>query len=214
MTRPIVFLDTETTHLHPELARAWEIAVIVRRPGQPDHEQSFFVHADCLNLGYADPMALQIGRFYERHPHADDYVAASPMAIGRGPKTPRVEHVVLRTVEQLTRGAIVYGSNPAFDMDVLGRRMRANGILPSWHYGGECLATAAKWWLKGRGMPLPESEKSEDLSRAIGVDPDGFDRHTALGDCRWTRAMFDRMNGPAPVLSDGQWGQVAGVASH
>jgi hypothetical protein len=29
------------------------------------------------------------------------------------------------------------------------------------------------------------------LSRALGVDPDAYDRHTALGDARWVRAQYD-----------------------
>lgn len=34
---------------------------------------------------------------------------------------------------------------------------------------------------------------SEDLSRAVGVDPDKIDRHTALGDARWAEAMFAKI---------------------
>ncbi|MER7331631.1 MULTISPECIES: hypothetical protein [unclassified Micromonospora] len=199
MTRPIVFLDCETTSLRPD-RRAWEIALILRRPEHSDHERSWLVTVEDLDLGNADPQSLQVGGFYDRHPEINPQYQPVPFSALRGPSL-QPEFAVLRTVESLTRGAIVYGSNPAFDMDVLDRRMRANGILPSWHYRGECIATAAKWWLKGRGLPVPESEKSEDLSRAVGVDPTQFDRHTALGDCQWTRAIFDVISAPAPALT-------------
>lgn len=32
---------------------------------------------------------------------------------------------------------------------------------------------------------------SEEVSRAIGVDPDNFDRHTAMGDVLWAMAIYD-----------------------
>jgi hypothetical protein len=41
----------------------------------------------------------------------------------------------------------------------------------------------------GVGTSLPWS--SENLSKHVGVDPEQFDRHSALGDARWAEAMFD-----------------------
>jgi DNA polymerase III epsilon subunit-like protein len=178
--QPICFIDTETTSLRHD-RRAWEIALILRRPGKPDHETAWLVDYADLDLGNADPASLKFGRFYDRHP---------------GPGTTLFEESeVLQRVEQLTRGAILMGSNPGFDAEVLGARMRAHGICPSWHYRTECLSTAMKWWLIARGHPLPAGEKSDALSRVVGVDPDGFERHTALGDCRWTRAIHDTLAG-------------------
>lgn len=34
---------------------------------------------------------------------------------------------------------------------------------------------------------------SDNLSRMVGVDPDRFDRHTAMGDALWTQAIYDRI---------------------
>lgn len=78
----LVFVDTETTSLRPD-RRAWDIALIVRRPGEPDREYQWFVDDLALDLGNADPFALKIGRFYERHP-----AAASPFP-DTLPPTPR-----------------------------------------------------------------------------------------------------------------------------
>ena len=36
---------------------------------------------------------------------------------------------------------------------------------------------------------------SDALSRAVGVNPDDFDRHTALGDARWAKAMYEAVMG-------------------
>jgi hypothetical protein len=38
---------------------------------------------------------------------------------------------------------------------------------------------------------------STDLSRAVGVEPREFDRHTALGDAKWARAIYDAVLGDA-----------------
>lgn len=35
---------------------------------------------------------------------------------------------------------------------------------------------------------------SEEISRAMGVNPDDFERHSALGDVLWARAIWDRIH--------------------
>jgi hypothetical protein len=73
--------------------------------------------------------------------------------------------------------------------------MRAHGICPSWHYHIEDVPTLALGWLYGTGKPIPEVRKSDAISLAAGVDPTKYDRHTALGDCRWIRDLFDAVTG-------------------
>lgn len=41
----------------------------------------------------------------------------------------------------------------------------------------------------------PQPWKSEQLSRLVGVDPDAFARHTAMGDVEWTMAVWDTIMG-------------------
>lgn len=36
---------------------------------------------------------------------------------------------------------------------------------------------------------------STELSLAVGVDPNDFDRHTALGDAKWAKAIFETVMG-------------------
>jgi DNA polymerase III epsilon subunit-like protein len=181
--RPLVWIDTETTSLRPD-RRAWEIAVIVRRDGHPDREQTWLVDAADLDLGNADPRALAVGRYYDRHPQAR--VAG---------KTPPPEPDVLMQVEEATRDAVLLGSNPGFDTEVLGVRMRANGICPTWHYRPVDVPTLAWGVLAGRGEPVPYRQDgtvgSDDLCRAFGLDLAGYERHTALGDCRLFRDLYD-----------------------
>jgi hypothetical protein len=187
MTR-LAFCDTETTSLRHD-RRAWEIAVIVREPGEPDAEHQWFIHRADLDLGNADPMSLKIGRFHERHPQAN----GDMFACGGWEAEPEA----LNEVEQLTRGAHLIGAVPSFDAEVLGNRMRANGICPSWHYHLQDFETLIAGYLRGHDRPVPELPwRSDDLSRAIGVEPPGEDdRHTALGDARWAMRVWDAVMG-------------------
>jgi DNA polymerase III epsilon subunit-like protein len=217
MTR-ICFIDTETTSLRPD-RRAWEIGIIAREPGRGDVEHHWFIDADGIDLGNADPMALKIGRFYERHPQ---------YRLDREPELTDVEEEadVLRHVEAVTRGAHLVGAVVSFDAEVLGTRMRSLGICPSWHYHLVDIEALAVGWLNGRrsrqneivdGYPLENDGepapglvrwndpvqgsqppwKSDELSKALGVVPDENTRHTALGDARWARAIYDAVMGGA-----------------
>lgn len=199
MTR-IVFLDTETTSLRPD-RRAWEVGLIARsEDGTLDKEHHWFIDVRDLDLGNADVMSLKIGRFYERHPQ----IAAGSLN-GGGVKVIR-EDETMRQIERLTRGAHLVGAVPNFDADVLGTRMRANGICPSWHYHLIDIEALAVGYLSGLrsdeppGMneyPLSLPWKSDDLSAALGITVSEDDRHTALGDAKWARAIYDAVTGHA-----------------
>ena len=199
MTR-ICFIDTETTSLRHD-RRAWEIGLIIREPTR-EHEERWFIDIDDLDLGNADIMSLNVGRFHHRHPHMNG---------GESREVDREKAILLR-IEELTRGAHLVGAVVSFDADVLGQRMRAHGICPSWHYHlidvealavGYLSATAAVCERRDAGeMPGPERGaelrqltaapwKSDDLSAALGVTVSDKDRHTALGDARWARAIYD-----------------------
>ena len=199
----IAFIDTETTSLRPD-RRAWEIAVITREPGKPDREMAWFIAAEDLDLGNADLMSLKIGRFHERHP---EYRNGGPETVALR------ERDVLLTVEEATRGAHLVGAVPNFDAEVLGNRMRAHGICPSWHYHlVDIRALATGWlhrhaaWLENRESTIEEATalreiarppwKSDDLTRALGVKPaTEEERHTALGDARWAMRAYDAVIG-------------------
>lgn len=199
MTR-ICFLDTETTSLRHD-RRPWDVAVIVRDPGQPDEEHQWFVDAEDLDLGNADLKSLQVGRFYERHPAYRG--PSEPTAGLRVGRTMR-ESAAMRRVETLTRGAVLIGAVPSFDADVLGQRLRAHGLGPAWHYRPLCVETLALGWIAGlraagggenghaADLPTLPWPKSEELSLALGVEPAiGDQRHSAIGDARWARDLFD-----------------------
>jgi DNA polymerase III epsilon subunit-like protein len=177
----IVFIDTETTSLRPD-RRAWDIGLIVRDEGGVEAEHQWFVDAWNLDLGNADPFALKIGGFYERHPQG---IRGDSYAL------PPAEPDVLVQVEQLTRGAILVGAVPNFDAEVLGARMRVHGILPSWHYhlvDVETLAAGA------RQLQPPWS--FDAVLALYGLTYDEADRHTAIGDARMARDLYDAILRP------------------
>ncbi len=193
----ICFIDTETTSLRHN-RRAWEIGIIART-GDRDVEHSWFIEADDLDLGNADVMSLKIGGFYQRHPqYRLDRESELTDCEGEGD--------ALRHVEAVTRGAHLCGAVVNFDAGVLGARMRAHGICASWHYHLIDVEALAVGYLAhaaardGSGRELAGSITalpwdSGALSRAVGVDPDDFERHTALGDARWARAIWDAVTG-------------------
>jgi hypothetical protein len=213
MERSRVWMDVETQGLHRQ-RRAWEIAAIVRPHDgtrADDIEFSCFVDIADLDLSNAEPDALAIGRFWERHPQAH-LVPLVGTLLGVERELPAVppagavrrEWEALSTLADLTKGAIIHGSNPAFDVETLSPRMAVSRLEPGWHYHPEDTPGVARGWLLGRGhRDVPR--KSDQVSALCGIDPTRYDRHTALGDCRWTRDLTDLIEQPeaTPDVADG-----------
>lgn len=183
MTR-LAFVDTETTGLDPDLHEVWEVALIVRDEcGEREH-----VWQLPVDLGRADPVALKIGGFHERRQG--------------GPAVTNLRDFA-REFSRHTHGAHLVGAVISFDEERLRRLLRRHGACPTWHYHLVDVEALAAGWLAGRGtgMSSPQDHvhappwKSADLSSLVGVDPEDFDRHTALGDARWAKAIYDAVMG-------------------
>lgn len=180
---PVCFVDTETTGLDPERHEIWEVGLIL--PDGTEHLWQLPV-----DLARADPIALNIGRFHERR------VVAAMTRYTNGDATWRVDtERFARLFAGLTRGLHLAGAVVSFDAERLWRLLRANGECPMWHYHLIDVEALAAGWLRGSLKPTlwevaRPPWKSDDLSRAVGVEPDDFDRHTALGDARWARALY------------------------
>lgn len=198
----IVFIDTETTSLRPD-RRAWEIGLVVREDDR-EHQVSAFVATDDLDLGNANLFSLKVGRFHERHPEVAELPATARVETYWDPERRttvrlsagqiRREGVLLHEIERVTRGAHLVGAVVSFDAEVLATRMRAHGILPSWHHHIIDVEALAVGYLAARGPRPSLPWKSDDLSRACGVEPAPTeDRHTALGDARWAMRLYDKI---------------------
>ena len=212
MTTPIVFIDTETDGVHPG-RRVWEVGMI-RRDDAGERETSFFVHID---LRTADPVGLRVGGFYDRHPFGRRLSGQIP----DGPKEPRLctprdiaepksaisTADAAHRVAQWTHGAHLVGAVPNFDAEVLANLLRANSLIPAWHYHLIDVEAMAVGWLAARqpdNLWSAPPWKSDELVKAVEVlhpDPDlriaGSDeeKHTALGDARWAKRWYDAMTG-------------------
>jgi DNA polymerase III epsilon subunit-like protein len=190
-----VFCDTETTGLNPDLHDVWEIAAVVREHGT-DREYSWMVRPD---LTHADPKALEIGGFYERFETPCDEVGTTMVTSHFDPEmvgeTPPATYVAADLAEFLA-GAIVVGSNPAFDQAFLSRWLRRHGQAWCAHYRTVDVVTLGA----GRAMAHegdydPHAIEMPPSSRLVaerwGVDLRRYPTHTALGDARWVRDLYD-----------------------
>ncbi|SFT31866.1 3'-5' exonuclease [Streptomyces sp. ok210] len=225
--RPIAFIDTETTGLDPDSHQVWEIAVIMRTPGEPDGEHHWQIRPTELHLAQsADPKALEIGRYQERMVIPNDYFVGQIDAHGR---PVAMSHKTLAyDLTKILKGAVLVGSNPAFDAAFL----RVFLDSAPWHYRTVDIATMAVGHLYGQAHALTrqhcdaeaygrvdallaEGWRSYELSRQMGVEPPSkADAHTALGDARWARDVYDAITQPDAfyAATDDQLGQMAGVA--
>lgn len=212
MTR-LCFIDTETTSLDPDRGEVYEIGLIVR-DSEPQHDKEFRWWLP-VDLNVADPNALKVGRFFERRPNQSRVwkgaLQWAPDSSGKVEQADTWE--VAASVMELTAGAHLVGAVPSFDAAFLSRLLRARGCCPAWHYhlvdvealaagylAGKCTTDFASGQLAGAlaedGVDLSRPPwSSNDLSRAVGVEPKDFDRHTALGDARWAREIYDAVVG-------------------
>lgn len=166
----VVFVDTETTGLDPDQHEIWEVALV-------DADGRTFEWMLPVDLGRADPAALRIGRFHDRWQAS---MAESDAT------------VFAKQFVDLTRGKHLVGAVISFDAERLWRLLRSNDQCPMWHYH----LVDVEALIAGKlGQPPPWS--SEDLSRAVGVDPSDFNRHTALGDALWVKAQYEAVMGAA-----------------
>ena len=193
----LAFLDTETTGLDPDRHEIWEVGLIVRNDDREGERE--FLWQLPVDLGRADPMTLNIGQFFDRR-------VQCATAWGEERVVPMVPRAEMQTMEAwakqfmlLTRDAHLVGAVVSFDEKRLERLLRRLGRCPMWHYhliDVEALAAghAAGDGDATHGAPHDVARppwSSADLSRYAGIDPDDFDRHTALGDARWARAIYD-----------------------
>jgi len=201
---PLAFVDTETTGLDPRHHDVWEIAVI-RRDGGIEVERQWQVRP---NLETADSEALTINRYAERFAVPSGWDAIEVLDEPGELRLTLSE--MLFDFQDFIAGCVMVGSNPAFDDTFLKKLLWAHGRKVTWHYRTIDIATMAAGFRYGQastgvlagGFAVPgdypqHPYSSYGLSRAVGVEPPAKDvAHTALGDARWAKAVYDRIAFP------------------
>lgn len=157
----LCFIDTETTGLDARIHQPWEVCYWREDEAEPTTLR--LPHT----LEYADPQALDIGRYWERSGAVDlrGNIGAPWM----------VAHAL--------RGVTLVGSNPAFDAAMLTRVIGTS----IWHHRMIDVSNVAMV-VFDTARPLGLAE----IAGRLGVlgheipEPD----HTAEGDVRTTRAAY------------------------
>lgn len=177
----VVFVDTETTGLHEDMHEVWEVALI-------DGEREYVWHLG-VNLAWADPFALEMTGFYSRHlDYRNVDEEALPSNYSRVSEAQFAEQFVDLTVGKHLAGAVV-----SFDEERIRKMVRQFSLQPRWHYHIIDVEALALGYINGKPgkEPIGIPWKSDDLSLAVGVVPSRFERHTALGDARWAKAIYE-----------------------
>lgn len=179
----IVFLDTETLGVHID-APIWEFAAIRRKTlgGSglaAEKSLHMFIHhyaAPWLTGDDALPEEFQAD-YRERF----DYGAALGQSVAAA-----------KIAEFLAGRPHIVGAVPNFDTEHISHQLLRPAHIPEpWHYHLIDVENLIVGFLAGRSMLMQPPWKSDDLSRAVGVDPEQFDRHTAMGDVLWVKAQYD-----------------------
>lgn len=194
----VAFVDCETTGLDPRRHEIWELAIIV---DGKEHE----FHIMPEHGKRSDPTALRINRFYQRTAAKDWYwhgitFAANPAVAQHGFAEGRI--IDAGQIATLLAGRHIVGAVPSFDAAFIDAFLRRHGQVAAWHYHLIDVEALAAGWLRGKDegylgrddLPIPPWN-SEALSIALGVTPDRYERHTALGDARWAKAIYEAVMG-------------------
>lgn len=210
---PLAFLDTETTGLDPFLHDPWEIAVIRRQEGL-ETELVYRIEPDLTN---AEPKALEINRYHERT-SAPDWQWHD-------------RQEAARALYSQLNGAVLVGSNPAFDAEMLCHLFGRYYANPRpWNYRPVDITTLAAGSLYGRAAEWTRRDcdahwygkvagavgwpwRSYEVSRHVEVEPPAKEAaHTALGDARWARDVWDAVTIPDTFYTASDE-QLAGMAA-
>ena len=202
----LVALDTETTGLDPAVEEVWEVATVDLDTGA---ERVWRIRPTPAVVRTMHPKAAEKNRYHER--------TAEPGWRWDGFLD------TLDEVREVLAGAHIVGAVPDFDARHLTELYRRAGQdAPRWHHHLICVEAVALGFLVGwdaggsairqqlglhpdRGSALDPivhdlPYRSDDLSRACGVEPPaGDDRHTALADAEWVARWWWHMMGGGPA---------------
>jgi DNA polymerase III epsilon subunit-like protein len=207
MNRRVLVVDTETTGLDFDSHELWEFAAI---EWAPDSRAEHVWHVQP-DLDRADPAALDLNRYKERTAGLSHWTGVHDAAAGSYWSDPEVLAGLLgRFLDNVT----IVGATPGFDERFTSKLLRAHGQPPMpWHYRVRDIGSITWGWLNGaHALYVPPLDASTDeFARTLEIDPDRYERHAGLPDCRMAADMLQVMftwaaNGPQVSPAAGPFG--------
>lgn len=206
-----VWLDGETGGLRPG-DTFWEVAAIRRTPDGT--ETAYVWHLLDFDAAQADPKALQLAGYYDRYPGALIADPADPLRpfdqIDRAthpalnitdldgvPLDNRHKltssRVLALDLERLTRGAVVWGCNPTYDVSRLETLFTGQHRAWTAHYRPMCATAWGAATGRALGMDVgPFPLVNDKVADGLGIDRTTFGQvHSALADCYYAKALVD-----------------------
>jgi hypothetical protein len=195
MNDRLVFADCETSGIRVDRgSEAWEIALIVRDPalGRPgDTEYLWHLRPS----GPMDPESLKIGGYHERCSVRYERPGMARDEL-RGGREPVTDWAVAFDIASLLAGAHLIGTNPWFDAAHLIALLENHGRPFDADYHYTDIGSLVRGYIHGQvdgNYPLPWPLKLTMAAALVGLNPDVYEAHTALGDARLARDIFDRV---------------------
>lgn len=185
-----MFVDCETTSLRHD-RRAWNIGLIRRYAATGrEHSEEIIIHD--VDLTEADPFALRIGHFWERHPLVSGNPGQAQIINTEAEAALCLFHLVAPQVHDGQVAPVhIVGAVPNFDVDTFTRMFARHRLMWPAHYHLIDAETLALGALAARGIQVEYPFTGEELSERLGVDMSRYARHTALGDAEWARDLYD-----------------------
>ena len=177
---PLVFLDCETLGLGLD-DPIWEIGLIRREPDGIETEHHFLVAGpDGMPYDAPDDFPEPFASDFQERYHDSDADLTDHDEL----------KVLLRYLLRPVNGIKphIVGAVPNFDTERIAHQFGVTG----WHYHLVDVENLIVGYTYGAGSARFQPPwNSDDLSRTIGIRPEMYDRHTALGDARWARDIYD-----------------------
>lgn len=180
-----VFLDTECTGLGHD-ADIWEFAGVRRHVGGSRSELHMFIEHDKAK-------AARLPKAF----HAD---YAARCLVDTAELVPQ-RTAARRIWEFIGYDAVVVGAVVAFDSQRLAALFSRHRMPPPpWLYTVVDVCALGAGYLRARGEAVEFPAQVEEIGRRLGIDVDGYERHTAMGDALFVEDIFDRCTlRPAPA---------------
>ena len=179
MSPDLVFVDTECTGLRPD-DQIWEFAGLRRYRDGSSSWLHMLVQHDEMRAATGLP-----------EPFRSQYLSRRGSPEERWPR----KRAAIAIAEFLSGDAVMVGAVPTFDVLHLTGLLRHYGILVPRLYTVIDVEALAAGSLSRAGRRVRIPLNGEQLSRDLGVDPSRYERHTAVGEVKWVRALYDRIMG-------------------